>query len=129
VKQEALALLRSLNLDPRNLVLPERIRVGTNWWKIESHEGPILWKGKRRRGLCYYEERRIIVNVLQTKRMVLSSLLHELYHAIEVEKGIVLPHWKVHELETVWADILLKNVPLTDLVTALRPSRRRKRPA
>jgi hypothetical protein len=96
--------------------LPKRVRIKRKWWTIIGVDEYIIYQGRKCRGLCNGNTREIHIYTRQREKMILSTLLHELLHAIEFTYGLSVPHRLIFELEGPLAELLIKNPEIGKLV-------------
>lgn len=96
--------------------LPKRVKIKRRWWTIIATDEYIIYQGRRCRGLCNGDTREIHIYTGQREKMIFSTLLHELLHAIEFTYGVQMPHRLIFELEGPLADMLMKNPEIGKLV-------------
>lgn len=95
--------------------LPPRIKIGNRWWTVESVPARRIKFGKRKvRGLCDYEAKHLQICMHQSWRWVLSTLAHELTHAMAYEAGIPMSETQVHAFEWILSGVLIKNGELRE---------------
>ncbi len=93
-------------------VLPKRIKVRHHYYRIIFHDSLIPHGDGKARGTCDPTNRVINISKKQTRRLVISTFLHELLHAIEFEYRIKLAHQTIHELELPLAQVFIQNAAL-----------------
>jgi hypothetical protein len=77
---------------------PREILVGEELWKIRWKR-KIIDNGVECLGLCCSLTKTIYIRLGQNKKERLSTLYHEVLHAIEYSYGIEIPHQLVYDLE------------------------------
>lgn len=50
-------------------------------------------------GECRYDQKQIALKIGQSKRQLLKTFYHEVFHAICHERGIEIPHKSIYKLE------------------------------
>lgn len=84
---------------------PKFITLGKSEWEIKF----VKKLGRNLVGLCEPNEKIIYIKTKQSKKEILSTLIHELLHAMEFEHEIPIKHKMVYRLERAILDMLLKN--------------------
>ncbi len=73
------------------MVIPEEIRVGSVWYKVEISDRPIVLNGKQCLGMCDKYTHTIQLDPsLQDDQSLIQTFYHELAHAMMFERGIDL---------------------------------------
>ena len=73
------------------MVIPEEVRVGSVYYKVELVDKPIIMGGKRCLGLCDKYLHTIQLDPsLQDDQSLIQTFYHELAHAMMFERGIDL---------------------------------------
>lgn len=73
------------------MVIPEEIRVGSVWYKVELTDKPIIMNGRQCLGLCDKDIHTIQLDpALQDDQGLVQTFYHELAHAMMFERGIDL---------------------------------------
>lgn len=73
------------------MVIPEEVRVGSVWYKVELVDKPIIMNGRQCLGLCDKNIHTIQLDpTLQDDQCLLQTFYHELAHAMMFERGIDL---------------------------------------
>lgn len=98
---------------PRQKDYPKEILVGDSVYQVRfvRRITQVSEKGKETLGLCCPSEKEILLVQGMDARERLSTLLHELLHAIEFEYDIDLPHALVYKLEGPLTQLILDNAP------------------
>ncbi len=93
----------------RQIDLPRSIEIGGNIWTVHFYRKPPLAEkpGEEIFGACVPKRRRLYVKQGQAPLERLSTLIHELLHAIEYEYKIEIPHSLVNALEGPLAESVL----------------------
>lgn len=73
------------------MVIPEEVRVGSVYYKVELTDKPIILNGRQCLGLCdkYTHEIQLDPS-LQDDQSLIQTFYHELAHAMMFERGIDL---------------------------------------
>ena len=73
------------------MVIPEEVRVGSVYYKVELVDKPIIFNGRQCLGLCdkYTHEIQLDPS-LQDDQSLIQTFYHELAHAMMFERGIDL---------------------------------------
>ena len=73
----------------------------------------IVWvdsfKDPKTLGECRFDARQIALKTGQSDRETLKTLIHEILHAIDYERGIPIRHRTVYQMETAIYYILFHN--------------------
>lgn len=73
------------------MVIPEEVRVGSVWYKVELVDKPIIMNGRQCLGLCDKYIHTIQLDPsLQDDQSLIQTFYHELAHAMMFERGIDL---------------------------------------
>jgi hypothetical protein len=73
------------------MVIPEEIRVGSVFYKVELTDKPIMMNGNQCLGLCDKNIHTIQLDpALQDDQSLIQTFYHELAHAMMFERGIDL---------------------------------------
>lgn len=73
------------------MVIPEEVRVGSVWYKVELTDKPIMMNDRQCLGLCDKGIHTIQLDpALQDDQGLLQTFYHELAHAMMFERGIDL---------------------------------------
>lgn len=73
------------------MVIPEEIRVGSVWYKVELTDKPIMMNGRQCLGLCDKNIHTIQLDpALQDDQGLMQTFYHELAHAMMFERDIDL---------------------------------------
>lgn len=73
------------------MVIPEEVRVGSVYYKVELVDKPIIMNGKQCLGLCdKYIHTIQLDSTLQDDQSLIQTFYHELAHAMMFERGIDL---------------------------------------
>lgn len=109
-------------------MLPKRVRVRNAVYTIELTPAYIDYRGRKCRGVCFYQEKKILLYSKQTKRWLLSTFFHELGHAIGHEyrrRGFssaqMLPERYVLAIEMGMAEIFLNNPAMRRFARQWKP--------
>ena len=73
------------------MVIPEEVRVGSVWYKVELVDRPIIIDGRQCLGICDKYNHMIQLDpALQDDQSLIQTFYHELAHAMMFERGIDL---------------------------------------
>ena len=73
------------------MVIPEEIRVGSVWYKVELTDKPIMMNGRQCLGICDKNIHTIQLDpALQDDQGLMQTFYHELAHAMMFERDIDL---------------------------------------
>lgn len=85
---------------------PNTMLVGDSVWEIK------LVKDIQQSdayGACDPQTKTIYIEMAQTRKEMMSTLIHELIHAIEIEYGLTIRHKLVNNLEVAITNLLIEN--------------------
>jgi hypothetical protein len=80
------------------VTFPEKLKIGKHEWSViqsESHEDA----EKDDLGVCVWDDKLIWISVRQSREQLICSFIHEVFHAIEYEYKIKIPHGIIYALE------------------------------
>ena len=73
------------------MVIPEEVRVGSVYYKVELVDKPIMMNGRQCLGICDKNIHTIqLDSTLQDDQSLIQTFYHELAHAMMFERGIDL---------------------------------------
>lgn len=85
---------------------PKKLYIGHEVYKIKFVK---KFKDSRQRGECDSGKKQITVLEGMSKRSTITTLVHEVLHAIEFEGGFPIKHKTIYGLETALYELYLDN--------------------
>lgn len=85
---------------------PNTMLVGDSCWAIKLVRDI---EGKSAYGAADPTCKTIYIEMAQTRKEMMSTMIHELLHAIEIEYGLTIRHKMVNNLEVALTNLLVDN--------------------
>jgi len=109
-------------------MIPKRVKVNRRYYTVEMLDQTIDYGGHKCRGLCDWDKKIIYISKKQTKRAIISTFLHELFHAICCEYKIkTLTHKAIYDIEGPLAAFFIHNPRLAKSIKQWRPQPAKKK--
>lgn len=91
--------------------IPSRIRIKPKvfYEVVFIPEFPVSKSGYHTYGECRFGEKQIVIAMNQSETEMLKTLIHEVFHAMEREYKIEIPHQAIHQLESSVLAVLKLN--------------------
>lgn len=90
---------------PAMRVYQKDLLINDEWWEIQFKKK--MPKGVV--GLCHSDTRVIEIKLGQTRTETLSTMVHEVLHAMEAEYDIKVPHKAIYGFERAITKFLMDN--------------------
>lgn len=90
---------------------PSRIRIKPKVFYeiVFIPEFPVSRAGYHTYGECRFGEKQIVIAMNQSEKEMLQTIIHEIFHAMEREYKVEIPHKAVHGLESAVLAVLKLN--------------------
>lgn len=84
------------------------LKIGKHTWTVEISESCEEAESDDV-GLCVWDDKLIWVKASQSDRQILTTLVHEIFHAISYSYELNITHPTIEKLEHPIADLIRKN--------------------